>query len=272
MSESEIIRLWNERKIEPRKTSEESFQPFLELFLLSTGTPRGIVIIFPGGAYTHRAYHEGVPVAERFNRLGFHAAVVHHRVSPYVWPVPQEDAHRAIKIIRANAEKWAVKPDKTAVLGFSVGGNLAGCTAAYYDTVRADAGDSADAYSARPDATILCYPVITPLPAESAYRDSFYTLLGTKDLPDVKAEKYALDRLVNDKSPPAFLWHTAADNGVPVYNSLVYASALSRHKISFELHIYPRGGHGLGLGTDDSVPELRNWPDLCGAWLSRMDW
>ena len=128
------IRLWNDRKTLPG--TEEPFQPYLKPYLLPGDTVRGCVIVFPGGGYSNRAGHEGAPVAERFNRLGFHAVVVEYRVAPYRYPAPQEDALRAIKIIRAHAAEWGNKPDKIAILGFSAGGHLACSAGIVFDEVK----------------------------------------------------------------------------------------------------------------------------------------
>ena len=107
--------LWSDRKAAPGET--DSFQPYLTPYLLPGDKVRGCVIVLPGGGYHARAPHEGGVVAERFNSLGFHAFVLEYRVAPYRWPAPQEDALRAVKIVRAHADEWKIKPDKIAVLG-----------------------------------------------------------------------------------------------------------------------------------------------------------
>jgi len=81
--------------------------------------------------------------------------------------------------------------------------------------------------------------------------------------------------MVSEKTPPTFLWHTAADQAVPVENSLVYARALADHKVPFELHIFPFGRHGLGNVKNDPAkvipPEAfpnRQWLELARNWLN----
>ena len=259
------IRLWNDRKTLPG--TEEPFQPYLKSYLLPGDTVRGCVIVFPGGGYSNRAGHEGAPVAERFNRLGFHAVVVEYRVAPYRYPAPQEDALRAVRIVRGHAAEWNIDPTKIAVLGFSAGGHLACSAGIVYDQIPAAAGDALDTVSARPDAMILCYPVIT-CRDKLAHFGSFENLLGTKDRTQFPACSW--EEHVTDSTPPTFLWHTAEDSAVPVENSLLFSLALQKHKIPFELHVFPYGHHGLGLGTKEEYAEMRVWPELAGTWLRKM--
>ena len=68
--------------------------------------------------------------------------------------------------------------------------------------------------------------------------------------------------------PPTFLWHTVEDAGVPVKNSLLFAEALAKNAISFSLHIYPKGVHGLGLAEEAGY--TGQWKDACAGWLEEM--
>lgn len=260
--------LWSDVKTAPDGSTDE-FQPYLEPYLLPGDKVRGCVIVCPGGGYCCRAPHEGAPIAERFNSLGFHAFVLQYRVAPYLYPAPQEDALRAIKIVRAHAAEWRIKPDKIAILGFSAGGHLACSAGIVFDEVNADNGDECDSVSARPDAEILCYPVIMGFPGKG-HQGSFMNLLG-KDVPQEKYPDYSWERRVKPQTPPAFLWHTAEDGAVPVENSLEYALALKQQKIPFAIHIFPDGPHGVGLA--DNRPGLEDvtvWPELAGTWLKKM--
>ena len=126
----------------------------------------------------------------------------------------------------------------------------------------------------RPDATILCYPVITT--GEYAHKDSIRNLTGEDDVTSESWRELSLENQVDENTPPTFLWHTYEDTIVPVENSLLYASALRRNKIPFELHIYPKGDHGLSLCTEE---ELRtrsvfsrsyNWMELSIDWISQL--
>ncbi len=271
---SEKINLWSTAKVPAPGTesnSQVNFQPWLEPHLLDDGEEHPMVIVLPGGAYTHLAPHEGTPVAERFNKLGFHACVCYYRLSPaYHYPAPAEDALRAIRIVKSKAAEWKIKKDAVIVLGFSAGGHLACSTGIVWDEVECDNGDEIDRISARPDGVILCYSVITALPRSEANMYSFEQLLGDKDLADDELRTYSWDFCVRKDTPPAFLWNTAEDDAVPVHNALSYTAALHRFNIPFELHVFPHGHHGLGLAEGEDAPaEIRIWPELAATWIRK---
>ncbi len=261
---SEIIKL---RPTAASGPDEASFEPYLESYRLNDGKEHGAVVVLPGGGYSIRAPHEGTPVAETFRSFGMHAFVLQYRVSPFCYPAPQLDLYRALRIIRSHAEEWKVCPEKIAVLGFSAGGNLACSGAELYDLLEPEKiGDRADCFSGRPNAMILCYAVLTHTTGSEPLEKL------EAGLPLGKLFGYDWRSLVTKETPPAFLWHTSEDDVVPVENALDYAEALRRNGIPFEAHIFPYGRHGLGLGTDPNVPELKEWPVLAGKWLIRNGW
>lgn len=246
-----------------------SFEPYLETCFAEKGNaPRGAVIVCPGGGYGMRADHEGMPIAEKFRDAGMHAFVLQYRVAPERHPAPIQDASRAIRIVRSRAAEWGIDPNKIAILGFSAGGHLTASTGILAGQPCTMEGDSLDSVSSRPDAMIPCYPVITPDPA-CGHVGSFYNLFG--DNPDAeKLRLMSLDKHVTAQTPPTFLWHTAADKGVPVQNSLVLATALAAHGVPFALHVFPDGPHGIGLA--EAFPQAAAWMPLCITWLRDMGW
>lgn len=238
--------------------------PHLTPFLLppSDGKPNAAIVVFPGGAYARRAPHEGEPVARWLNTLGISSFVLHYRVAPYRHPHPLLDAQRAIRLVRHRAGEWGIDPDRIGVLGFSAGGHLASTLGTRFDGGRSEADDPIERHSCRPDLLILCYPVITLL--EKTHVGSLHNLLG--EAPDLEERRSLSNELqVSAGTPPTFLWHTADDQGVPVENSLLFASALAEHGVPFALHVYPSGRHGLGLAQDH--PEVRSWVEACADWL-----
>ena len=262
------IHLWPENFSEG-KSKDADFTPTLDIYTLGCAEPKGAVIICPGGGYTKRAEHEGKDVALRFNKLGFHTFVVQYRVAPNRFPAPQQDIFRAIKIVRSKADEWNVKTDKIAVCGFSAGGHLTASSGTLFNEVKFTVGDETDKCSQKPDALILCYPVISS--GEHGHIGSFANLLG-EDADMALREKYSLEKRITAETPPTFLWHTGEDAGVLVENSLLWCLGLRKYKIPFELHVFPEGRHGLGLGVDPNVPEIQVWPELCTTWLKKMDW
>jgi acetyl esterase/lipase len=209
-------------------------------------TTRSAVIVLPGGGYARHADHEGEPVARWLNTLGIAAFVLRYRLgatNPH--PAPLDDAIAAVRSIRAMGYH------RVAVLGFSAGGHLAASL-----STRADGPD-------RPDAAVLCYPVIT-MADPHAHVGSRENLLGRSPSSDLIAQMSA-DQRVTPDTPATFIWHTADDAAVPVENALLYAAALRANGVPFELHVYAHGRHGVGLATAD--PVLRTWTDRCADWL-----
>lgn len=226
----------------------------------------GAVIVCPGGGYTIKAPHEGGPIAERLNEMGITAFVLNYRVSPYIHPVPLSDAHRAIRVVRANAESWGLDPRKVAILGFSAGGHLAAHAGVSYDGGNPDASDPVERVSCRPDAILPCYAVVSAM--EQPHRDSFRKLTGLEFPGAMTCRALSPEMLVTRDTPPAFLWHTADDAVVAVENSLLFAAAMAIHKRPFALHVFPHGAHGLGLAKDNEM--ACQWSDLAGKWLHSM--
>lgn len=256
------MNLWKDTM--PYEDKNIDFIPTIEEY--SVGSD-GAVIIFPGGGYAVRAPHEGETIAKFFNSKGITAFVVQYRVAPYSHPSPLSDAMRAVRYVRANAEKYKINKNKIAVMGFSAGGHLAGSVSVHYDKYVYDATDAIDNESARPDASILCYPVLDML--NYRHDGSKNNLLGARPK-CAELEYMSLYKQVTDDTPPAFLWHTTTDSLVPVENPLMYASALAAHNIEFEMHIYPDGPHGMGLAEDNA--HVGQWKDSLIIWLESLGW
>lgn len=259
------VMLWPDAP--PESAPGETFRPFLEPFLVEGPEVRGAVVVCPGGGYGGRAAHEGAPIAQRLNAAGIHAFVLQYRVAPNRHPVPLMDAARAVRLVRQHAAEWRVKPDHIAILGFSAGGHLTGSLAVHWKDAPKGVEDEAAQQSCRPDAAVLCYPVLSS--GTYGHRSSFNNLLG----PDAKQEALdymSLEKQVTADTPPVFLWHTADDEGVPVENSLLFAMAARAQGVPVELHVYPHGKHGLGLSEAD--PHIATWMELCAQWLHGMGW
>ena len=237
-------------------------KPRITPYLPAGDGPLACIVVCPGGGYGGRAPHEGAPIAKWLNSAGVAGFVLDYRVRPYRHPIPLGDAQRAIRLVRARAAEWKIAPKRIGILGFSAGGHLAASAATIFDAGKADAADPIDRQGCRPDAAILCYPVITF--GEFRHNGSMMNLLG-ESFDDKLRQELCLETRVTRETPPTFLWHTSEDAGVPVENSLLFAAALHKNKVPFSLHIFPHGRHGLGLATD--VPEVCAWTSLCVDWL-----
>ena len=246
--------------------TSEPLSPRLEIWQPSATTPKrhAAVIVCPGGAYGFRAPHEGEPVAQLFAERGFVGIVLHYRVAPHRHPLPLADGCRAVRIVRHLANDLNIAPNRIGLMGFSAGGHLAAAVATQPDLHRDASDDLATHYPARPDRLILAYPVISLV--TRYHTGSAENLLG-KD-PTLAARRQLSHELhVTAQNPPAFLFHTADDGGVPVENSLNFAAACVAHKVPVALHVFPHGSHGVGLAQD--IPELRRWPELMFDWLQK---
>jgi acetyl esterase/lipase len=239
--------------------------PNIVPYLLEKPERHGAVVVCPGGGYAGRADHEGAPIAQWLNGCGISAFVCNYRVTPYQHPYPSLDASRAVRWVRFHAAGWNVKPDRIGILGFSAGGHLASTVGTHYDSGDPQAPDPIDRVGSRPDAMILCYPVITF--GEFRHEGSMVNLLGANPPEDLRAS-LSNEQQVTRNTPPTFLWHTADDEGVPAENSLLMAEALRRNGVPFELHVFQSGPHGLGLAPEH--PHVAHWAEVCGEWLSKL--
>lgn len=256
------MNLWKDEI--PYFDKEVDFVPEIAEYLADS---KGAVVVFAGGAYCMKAEHEGPQMAKWLQSIGITAFSVDYRVSPYKHPAQISDAMRAVRYVRHNAEKYGIDKNKIAVMGFSAGGHLAGSVSVHYDKEMYKPIDEIDKESCRPDATILGYPVIDMF--EYRHDGSRQNLLGERTLHADK-ELMSLYMHVTADTPPAFLWHTSTDQAVPVENSLLYASALSKVQVPFELHVYPLGGHGMGRA--EAVPHVAQWTKSLENWLGLMEW
>lgn len=233
------------------------------------------VVICPGGGYGFLATeHEGAEVAGWLNTLGVTGVVLKYRLGPkYQHPVMLHDAQRAIRMVRARSKEWGLDPRRVGVLGFSAGGHLASTVATHFDAGKSDADDldPIDRQSCRPDLAILVYPVIA-LATPYGHAGSLKNLLGDNPSKEL-IEGLSNEMRVTKDTPPTFLAHTNADTGVPAENSLLFALALRKAGVPVELHLFEKGGHGLGLGTGWASHKLapdeafQAWPRLCATWL-----
>ena len=225
------------------------------------------VMICPGGGYSIlAASHEGSDIARWFNTLGVAAFVLKYRLpNPAIMTnqqeVPLMDAMQGMTLIRTNAAKYGIDPNKIGVMGFSAGGHLASTLATHYYR-----GSNASE-QAKPNFAILMYPVITF--GEKAHGGSRTKLLGDlASSPDMVAY-YSNELQVSDKTPPSFLVHSENDKTVPVENSISYYLACLKNNVPAEMHLYPTGGHGYGMRTA-KFGSLNTWPDACKAWLMAL--
>ena len=224
------------------------FVPTMNAYLHEDEEIRPAIVITPGGGYSVVSPTEGEIVALKFYELGYQTFVVTYTTdmfgqSPLRWQ-PLQDIARAVRMVRKHAVEYKTNPDQVAICGFSAGGHLCGSLAVHYDRPEiAPEGEP----SARPDAAILCYPVITS--GEFAHKDSFTKLFG-KEATVEELELMSLEKQVKPETPPVFLWQTMTDELVPVENSIMFAQSCKAQGVMCEMHLYPEGKHGMSLANE----------------------
>ena len=242
--------------------------PTLTPFLPSADKATGAaMVICPGGGYGGLADHEGSHYARWLNDQGVAGFVLKYRLGSagYRHPVMLQDAARALRTVRARADEWKLDPKRIGIMGSSAGGHLASTLLTHFDAGKTDAADPIERASSRPDLGILCYAVITM--GEFTHGGSKKNLLGENPSPELVRE-LSNELQVTKETPPCFVWHTAADTAVPVENSLAFAAALRKSGVPFDLHIYERGRHGIGLGSQPyGGGERHPWTRDCAFWL-----
>jgi acetyl esterase/lipase len=226
---------------------------------------RTAVIIAPGGAYLGLASNlEGRQVAD-WSR-GVTGFVLRYRLgSKYRYPVPLQDAQRAIRFVRSHANEFGIGPDRIGFMGFSAGGHLAAMTATMFDGGKPDAPDAIDRVSSRPDFVVLGYPWLNAMQKNEAGVLSYCSALKIPAGQCTNFEQYAPDQHVSPQTPPTFIYHTTDDELVPVEASMTYYGALRKAGVPVEMHLFAHGRHGSGLGLGDASLDL--WPVLLESWL-----
>ncbi len=231
-----------------------------------TNATGAAMVICPGGGYVHLAPHEGNDYALWLNQHGVTCFVLKYRLgsSGYHHPAMLNDAARAMRWVRAHADEYKIDPKRVGIMGSSAGGHLAATMLTHFDAGDTNATDAVERQSSRPDLGILCYPVISM--GEFTHHGSKDNLLGKN--PSAELVQLLSNELqVTGSTPPCFIWTTYEDTAVPIENSLMFAAALQKNHVPFDLHIYQKGGHGMGLADKPPFVHPHPWAGDCLFWL-----
>lgn len=231
-------------------------------FTLIDDKKRDLILVFPGGGYEMTSWREATPVANSFQKEGYHTAVFYYREERLIHPA----THLECKVL---IDKIKMNPlvNRVFVIGFSAGGHFAATMLVYYPKLIAGG--------------ILAYPVIT---SDIRYRHpgSFLALLGDSLSKD-RLDEVSLEKHVTNKTPPVFLFHTMDDACVSVENSEIFLGVLRMKRVKAEAHFFASGRHGLSMCTkdvafEDMTPDtfvklygrLAIWGDLAKAFLKTI--
>jgi acetyl esterase/lipase len=231
-----------------------------------TNATGAAMVICPGGAYAHLAAHEGNDYALWLNQHGITGFVLKYRLGPrYHHPAMLNDAARAVRWVRAHAGEYQIDVHRVGIMGSSAGGHLAATLLTHFDAGNTNSTDTVERQSSRPDVGILCYPVISM--GEFTHQGSRENLLGKNPSPDL-VKQLSNELQVTTHTPPCFLWTTFEDRTVPMENTLLFAAALRQNHVPFALHVYEKGGHGMGLKDQPPFAHPHPWANDCLFWLT----
>ena len=230
------------------------------------------ILICPGGGYQFVSKREAEPIALKFLQDGYRVFVLTYSVRPHTFPTQIREVAGAVELIHKYADNWMMDANRLAIMGFSAGGHLA----CHYSNCY-NCKEVRDVFpNSKPvQAAVLAYPVITGDP-QFRHKGSFVNLTGHAEPTEEDIEKFSLQNRVSEHTPPTFIWHTKTDDRVPVINALLYAQALAIHDVSFGLHIYPEGQHGLAtvdevtcVGDVSSLSDVAQWVNEARVWLKK---
>ena len=239
---------------------------------------RAAVVVLPGGGYRSISESEAEPIALSYLARGYHAFVLRYSIGEFAaFPAPLIDASRALSIIRRNGASWGVDVNRIAVCGMSAGGHLAASLGTMWTNKDIAAAAGIDFGENKPNALILGYPVITCEMEQGPLSKMWNSAAGKLPIPDMQS-RLSCELLVREHTPPCFIFHTFADQVVPVQHALLFSKALAEHHVPFELHVYPDGPHGLSLAnaaTAGGKPQLLNetlaqWMHQSCRWLQNV--
>jgi acetyl esterase/lipase len=243
--------------------------PTLTVFVPQKGRGTGsAVIVAPGGAYQGLASNlEGRQVADWFTSQGVTAFVLKYRLgAKYLYPIPLQDAQRAVRLVRSLASAYGFVPDRIGFVGFSAGGHLAAATGTLFDAGKPDNGDPLARLSSRPDFLVLGYPWLNAMQPSGDYI-TYCSVIKTIPPATCKEDeqKYTPSLHVTSQTPTTFIYSTSDDRTVPISASVNFYNALINAGVPAEMHIFRQGEHGSGMGA--GMAALDQWPALLAQWL-----
>jgi acetyl esterase/lipase len=259
---------------------ENDRRVFLDVYAVAepNTAARDAILVIPGGGYSFVSWREGIYTALDFLGKGINTFVLTYSTGAHaVYPRQLLDAGRALDYIKKNADRYNINPERIFALGYSAGGHLLGTLTTLHSVAERELGLPEDYLKIR--GAIFCYPVVTAYGA--THQGSFVNLLKKPfdEYTEAERELLSIEKNVNADTPPAFIWHTAGDLGVPINGSLKLAQAYYDAGVTVELHLYPYGPHGICLANEVSSsgnpalvqPRATAWVGEAFKWMKDLD-
>lgn len=240
--------------------------PRMRVYRPAKANGAAVVVCGGGGYFRIQLWKESTPIARWLQEKGFTVFELIYRLPNDGWDafVPFMDAQRAMKIARTRAAEFGVDPQQIGIMGFSAGGHLAGFTALQPQRALYAGADKYEKVSARPDFSVLLFPVVSlrkPYDTTRTRRE----LIG--ETPSAEAENaWSLDTYASADAPPTIIFASSDDKTAPPGHGIMLYEKLNGAGASAELHLFRDGGHGWGLGRPEQV--LSQWPDMFVKWFN----
>lgn len=246
------------------------------------GTGNIACIVCPGGSYFWLDKKtEGTGVAEWLQSQGISAFVLEYRVGgvpAYIshyrllsrghrYPDMLQDVQRAVQLVRENAGRYGIDPDKVGVMGFSAGGHLAAMSGLFFDTDVLSQFGIKPEVSLKPDFVVPVYPVVSMVD-KSVHKRSRRGILGEgKAISPAMKDSLSLERHVRPDMPPTYLMNCVDDPIVRYHNSELLDSAMTANGVNHRYVQFKTGGHGFGATAEKTTPEAISWKEDFLKWL-----
>lgn len=231
---------------------------------------RPAVIICPGGGYLSLAEDEAEYVALQFLAKGYQAFILSYSIgAPYAtFPTPFLDLAAAVVIVRERASRYAIDPNKIAVVGLSTGGHVASILGTLWQS------SLFPNKLARPNAMLLGFPIFDLLDFEKRLleKNPMYThfiemmaiaTLGVKTFHSDEADKWNSIKAVSETTIPTFIWSYLSDDMVGQSQIVDFTNALKTHRVPHQTIVLPEGKHGEVVSKSNT-----GWLESATQWLN----
>ncbi|MEY4869250.1 MAG: hypothetical protein RIS11_444 [Pseudomonadota bacterium] len=242
--------------------------PRMRVYRPAKANGAAVVVCGGGGYFRIQLWKESTPIARWLQQRGFTVFELIYRLPNDGWEAtaPFMDAQRAMRIVRTRAAEFGIDPKQIGIMGFSAGGHLAGFTALQPQRRLYEGADQFEKASARPDFSVLLFPVVSLRKPYDTTRTRREIVGNTADLEAETA--WSLDTYASADAPPTIIFASADDKTTPPGHGILLFEKLNAAGASPELHLFRDGGHGWGLGNPDQI--LNQWPEMFRRWFDSI--